>query len=256
MYHNRPLQRKGQSNTILHMNGSSTQESLTFARGVREGFPICVGYFPTAMAFGLVCRDVGLKAWEAVLFSLTNFAGSGQFLAINLLASGALLLEIFIGVLLINLRYLFMGAALSQKLEEGIHGPRRLIIAHGTTDEVFSVAVLHNQKLSWTYMVGLQGVSYAGWVGGTALGFLIGMVLSPELQMAVGVTLYAMFISLFAQELRQKGIMVLIIAGFSAILNSILILALSMGSGWAFVISMLSASLFGASIIKEPEALP
>ena len=238
------------------MKCSGKQESLTFTRGVHEGFPICVGYFPTAMAFGLVCRDVGLKMWEAVLFSVTNFAGSGQFLAINLLASGALILEIIIGALLINLRYIFMGAALNQKLEEGIHGPRRLVLAHGTTDEVFSVAVLHNQQLSWAYMAGLQGVSYAGWVGGTAIGFLIGMVLSAELQMAVGVTLYAMFISLFAQELRQKGIMVLIIAGFSAIMNSILILGLSVGSGWAFVISMLSASVAGAAIIKAPEALP
>ncbi len=238
------------------MKFSANKESLTFARGVREGFPICVGYFPTAMAFGLVCRDVGLKMWEAVLVSVTNFAGSGQFLAINLLSSGALILEIFIGVLLINLRYLFMGAALNQKLEEGIHGPKRLVLAHGTIDEVFSVAVLHNKKLSWPYMVGLEGISYLGWVGGTALGFLIGMVLSAELQMAVGVTLYAMFISLFAQELRQKGAMVLMIAGFSAVMNSILILLLHMGSGWAFVLSMLTASMLGALIIAEEEVLP
>ena len=238
------------------MKANAQEERLTFTRGVREGFPICVGYFPTAMAFGLVCRDVGLKIWEAVLFSVTNFAGSGQFLAINLLSSGSLILEIVIGVLLINLRYLFMGAALNQKLEEGIHGPKRLFTAFGTTDEVFSVAVLHKAKLSWPYMAGLEGVAYLGWVGGTALGFLIGMVLSHELQMAVGVTLYAMFISLFAQELRQKGMMVLMIAGFSAIMNSILILLLHMGSGWAIVISMLTASLFGALIIAEPEALP
>ena len=256
VYHNRPLQRKGQSNTILDMKPTVKEQSLSFAQGVQEGFPICVGYFPTAMAFGLVCRDVGLKIWEAVLFSVTNFAGSGQFLAINLLASGSLILEIFISVLLINLRYLFMGAAINQKLEEGIHGPKRLILAHGTTDEVFSVAVLHNQKLSWSYMAGLEGISYLGWVGGTAVGFLIGMVLSVELQMAVGVTLYAMFISLFAQELRQKGVMVLLIAGLSAIINSILILVLHMGSGWAFVISMLSASLLGALFIAEEEVLP
>ncbi|MGB4405628.1 MAG: AzlC family ABC transporter permease [Sphaerochaeta sp.] len=238
------------------MEFSDKQESLTLRRGVREGFPICVGYFPTAMAFGLVCRDVGLKIWEAVLFSVTNFAGSGQFLAINLLASGSLILEIFIGVLLINMRYLFMGAALNNKLEDGIHGPKRLLVAHGTTDEVFSIAVLHNQRLSWPYMIGLEGIAYIGWVGGTALGFLIGMVLSSELQMAVGVTLYAMFISLFAQELRQKGIMVLVIAGFSAIMNSILILCLNVGSGWAFVLSMLTASIFGALVITEGEALP
>lgn len=235
------------------MNSSVKNQSLTFAQGVREGFPICVGYFPTAMAFGLICKDVGLKIWEAVLFSVTNFAGSGQFLAINLIASGSLILEVIIAAMLINLRYLFMGAALNQKLEPGIHGPKRMILAHGTTDEVFSMAVLHNQNLSWTYMMGLEGISYLGWVGGTAIGFLIGMILSAELQLAVGVTLYAMFISLFAQELRQKGIMVLLIAFCSATINSILILVFSMGSGWSFVISMLSAAMLGACIIDEPE---
>lgn len=237
------------------MNSKQTKQSLTFLRGVQEGFPICVGYFPTAMAFGLVCRDVNLKIWEALLFSVTNFAGSGQFLAINLLASGSLLFEIFVGVLLVNLRYAFMGAALSSKLESGIHGIKRLMLAHGTTDEVFSVAVLHNGLLSYAYMMGLELVSYLGWVSGTVMGFLVGMILPNELQLAVGVTLYAMFSSLFAQELRQKGILVLFIASFSAILNSFLVIVVSMGTGWAFVVSMLTASIFGALITHEMEEL-
>jgi predicted branched-subunit amino acid permease len=84
------------------------QSEFTFKQGCKEGFPIFVGYFPTAMAFGLVCRDLGLRIWEAVLFSMTNFAGSGQFLAANLIGKGAIPAEIFISVLLVNLRYTFM----------------------------------------------------------------------------------------------------------------------------------------------------
>ncbi|AEV28594.1 putative branched-chain amino acid permease (azaleucine resistance) [Sphaerochaeta pleomorpha str. Grapes] len=229
------------------------QESLSTRTGIKDGIPICIGYFPTAMAFAIICRNVGLNLWESVLFSMTNFAGSGQFLAVNLLASGALIFEMFIGVLLINLRYSFMGAALNQKLEGGIRGVRRILIAHGTTDEVFSVAVLHNGLLSSNYLLALELTAYLGWVSGTAVGFLVGMVLPRALQLAVGVTLYAMFSSLFAQELRQKGFLVLAIAAVSALLNSLFVCYFHLGAGWSFVLAMLLASIFGAFLTPDLE---
>lgn len=252
MYHRGDLQERHGTDNLLGMD-SDNQSKLTFHQGFVEGSPIFVGYFPTAMAFGLVCRDLGLRIWEAVLFSVTNFAGSGQFLAASLIRSGSILLEIFISVLLINLRYSFMGAELSRKLEKGIRGPARLLLAHGTTDEVFSVAVLHRSPITKPYLAGLELTAYLGWVSGTAVGFLAGMVLPSALQMAVGVTLYAMFSSLLAQEFRQKGLNVLIIAFISASLNSLLILVVKMGIGYSFVISMLTASFLGAWFIKEEE---
>jgi 4-azaleucine resistance transporter AzlC len=230
-----------------------TLHRLTFKQGCQEGFPIFVGYFPTAMAFGLVCKDLGMRIWEAVLFSVTNFAGSGQFLAANLIGGGALLAELFISVLLVNLRYSFMGAELNRNLEKGIRGWRKALLAHGTTDEVFSVAVLHRGPISKEYLAGLELTAYSGWVSGTAVGFLVGMILPPALQLAVGVTLYAMFSSLLAQEFHQKGFMVLAIVGVSATLNSFLILQCSLAIGWSFVISMLAASFFGALTTSDSE---
>jgi 4-azaleucine resistance transporter AzlC len=232
---------------------SATHAKLTFREGCIEGFPIFVGYFPTAMAFGLVCRDLGMRIWEAVLFSLTNFAGSGQFLAANLIGGGALLAELFVSVLLVNLRYSFMGAELNRNLEKGVSGWRKALLAHGTTDEVFSLAVLHRQPISKEYLAGLELTAYIGWVSGTAVGFLVGMILPSALQLAVGVTLYAMFSSLLAQEFHQKGFRVLAIAGFSAALNAYLIVRWSLAIGWSFVISMLSASFLGALVISDSE---
>jgi hypothetical protein len=79
------------------------------------------------------------------------------------------------------------------------------------------------------------------------------MILPPALQLAVGVTLYAMFSSLLAQEFHQKGFMVLAIVGVSATLNSFLILQCSLAIGWSFVISMLAASFFGALTTSDSE---
>lgn len=205
------------------------------------------------MAFGLVCRDLGLRLWEAVLFSMTNFAGSGQFLAASLMRSNAILAEIFISILLVNLRYSFMGAEVSRKLVEPISWWQRPLLAHGTTDEVFSVAVLRNRPITKQYLAALELTSYAGWVSGTAVGFLVGMILPQALQLAVGVTIYAMFSALFSQELKRKGLFVLLIAGISAVLNSILLLLLGLNTGWSFVISMLSASFIGSALTAKEE---
>ncbi|MDY0303290.1 MAG: AzlC family ABC transporter permease [Sphaerochaeta sp.] len=229
--------------------------TLTFKQGFHDGLPIFIGYFPTALAFGLVCRDLGLRAWHAILFSVTNFAGSGQFLAASLMGSGALLAELFISVLLINMRYVFMGAELSRKLDPAIRGWQRPFIAFGTTDEVFSVAVLNGEMLTASYLFGLEGTSYLGWVGGTATGFLIGMILPSLLQLAVGVTLYALFTVLLTQQVRQKGVKALAIAALSGGLHTLLSTRLAVPVGWSFVISMLTATFVGAALIDEEAGL-
>jgi 4-azaleucine resistance transporter AzlC len=218
---------------------------LSFREGVKDGFPICVGYFPTAMAFGLVCRKDGLRLWEAALFSLTNFAGSGQFLAESLLVGGTMLTELVISVALVNLRYLFMGAAIKARLEE-TGNLRKFFIAFGTTDEVFSVSTMKESTLNGRYMAGLQIISYLGWCSGTIVGFIIGSFLPVALQLAVGVTLYAMFSSLLAGAYLREGAWMLCIAAISAVMNSLLVVLADIGKGWAFVISMLTATGIGA----------
>jgi predicted branched-subunit amino acid permease len=95
-------------------------------------------------------------------------------------------------------------------------------------------------------MTGLQLISYLGWCSGTIVGFLIGSLLPYELQLAVGVTLYAMFSSLLSGAILTDGPWMLVIAAVSAATNSLLVRGVGLGTGWAFVISMLSATGIGA----------
>ena len=55
-------------------------EKSAIREGIKDGSPIFLGYFTTALAFGLLTRSSGFTFVEGVLTSLTNFAGSGQFL--------------------------------------------------------------------------------------------------------------------------------------------------------------------------------
>ncbi|MGM0432275.1 MAG: AzlC family ABC transporter permease [Spirochaetota bacterium] len=219
--------------------------------GIRSGFPICIGYFPAAIAFGLVAKEAGLLFFDTVLFSVTNFAGASQFFAVNLIAAGALATEVAVGVFLVNLRYLLMSASLAPKLES--QNPLiRALLAFGNTDEVFTVASAQRGVVSTGFMVGISTVSWLGWVGGTITGFAAGALLPGTLQRSVGITLYAMFTALLTAEIQQEKLYVAV-ALLAALINSVAILIVKLPAGWAFALSMTAASAFGTVLLLKGE---
>lgn len=220
--------------------------------GIRDGFPIFLGYFTTALAFGLLTRSSSFTFVEGLLTSLLTFAGSGQFLMMNLYNAGSMLLSIVVSVFFINSRYIFMASSLSQRLADPSSVSGRLMCGFGTVDEVFTVASFKGKKLSYSYMAGLIFTSYAGWTTGTVVGYLGGTFLPDVVQKAAVITVYAMFASLLGSEVRWKA-KALLVASLSALLNSILILCLSFSTGLSFLISMILATLFGALIYTDME---
>ena len=222
-----------------------------FYKGMRTGIPICIGYIPAAIAFGLVSRNAGLLIGDTVLFSMTNFAGASQFLAVNLIRSGALLPEIVLGVLLVNMRYLLLSASLSQRFD--CDNPAvRALVAFGNTDEVFTVASSQQSQLTPRFVTGLEVTAWAGWVSGSIIGFLIGMILPLPLQQSIGITLYALFVSLLVGEVKSQwryaGIA--LIAGA---VNTCCILLLKIPSGWSMILAICTASVIGMHVLPQQD---
>ncbi len=223
------------------------KNSSTFRAGLRTGLPIFIGYFPAAVAFGLVARSAGLMFGDTVVFSMTTFAGASQFFAVNLLRSGALVIEIAIGVLLVNLRHVLFSASLYQKLTPSSPFEKALT-AFGNTDEVFSVASTRQGKVTPKFMWGLEITAWSGWVSGSAVGFMTGSVLPLNLQVSVGITLYAMFTALLIQEVKHEWRYVGI-AALSGLINTISVIVLGISPGWSFIISITLAGIVGAIML-------
>ena len=87
-----------------------------FAKGLRDGLPISMGYFAVAFTLGIAAKNAGLTAFQATLTSLLINASAGEFAGFTLISAGASLLEMAAMMLLVNARYLLMSCALSQKL--------------------------------------------------------------------------------------------------------------------------------------------
>ena len=69
---------------------STVDRSTILKEGLNAGWPICLGYLPIGMAFGVLAQKAGLTPFQIGLMSIMVFAGSAQFIAISMLASNRL----------------------------------------------------------------------------------------------------------------------------------------------------------------------
>lgn len=99
-----------------------------FFSGIRDGFPIGLGYFAVAFSLGIAARSAGFTPFQGFLTSLLCNASAGQYAFFTQVAANAPLLEMMTMALVTNARYLLMGCALSQKLKPGTSMLHRFLL--------------------------------------------------------------------------------------------------------------------------------
>lgn len=188
-----------------------------FLDGVRKGIPIGVGYLAVSFTFGIWAVEGGMPVWMAIFISLSNLTSAGQFAGTGLMLAEASFFEIGLSVFVINIRYMLMSLALTQKLARNTKLGQKLIFGFGITDEVFAIASTREREVTAHYMYGLISTPIFGWTLGTTLGALLGSILPERLADAMGIALYAMFIAIIIPPAKKSK------AVFGAIAVSVLV---------------------------------
>lgn len=228
---------------------------MEFKRGLKDGVPIALGYFAVSFSVGILAIQSGISIFQACLMSLTNVTSAGQFAGIQVIAAAGTLLEIAMTQFIINLRYALMSLSLSQKLGEDVKLWQRFVIAFANTDEIFAVAMSNQKSLTFPYMLGLQILPVAGWVGGTFLGSFAYQLLPPSLGIAMNVMLYAMFIAIVIPDARRKKSILLVSIAAIGISSMFYYLPMlkQISSGISIIICTIIAASLGAVIFPVEE---
>ena len=226
--------------------------------GMKDGMPVCIGYFSVSFGFGAMAVAQGLSVWYAVLISATNLTSAGQFAGLTVIAAGAALLEMVLTQLVINSRYALMSLALGQRMGPSVGTGKRLLAAFFNTDEVFALGMARKEKLTAAYFVGAGIVAAIGWISGTAMGALAGSVLPLSVRAALGVMLYGMFIAIVVPQARQEKpvlLSVVLALVFSCLFAWVPGLK-EVSAGLAIVICTVAAAAISAAVapIEEVEA--
>ncbi len=168
------------STDLSHPGGPALADSRgrTFWAGVRATIPLLVGASPFGMVFGAVAVQSGLSPAATQAMSALVFAGSAQFIAAGLVATGAGTALIVLTTLIVNLRHALYGLPLAPHLR---HLPQRWLapLAFWLTDESFLVVIEHYRQQrnavhkQW-YFLGSALAMYVNWQIWTYVGVRAG----------------------------------------------------------------------------------
>lgn len=231
------------------------KRTTAYLNGIKVSLPVILGYLPVAIAFAVMAAEAGFTRLEIILMSTLVFAGASQIMAVGMITSGATMLSVVIGTFVLNLRHFIMGSYIMKKL--GKTKPiEKIITAHGITDEAFAiVSATPEASCTVSYLMGIITVTYGSWVAGTAIGAFISVLLPSSISDALGIALYALFISLLVPGIK-KSLRLIALVVFTAILNTVLTLLLpDTASSWAIIISCIVGALVGVFFVKDEEVV-
>lgn len=171
-------------------------------RGMRDGLPIALGYFAVSVTLGIAAVSAGMNVLQASAMSALNMTSAGELAGISAIALGTTCFDIGLSQLVINLRYMLMSCAISQKLVPGVTTVQRMLMSLGMTDEIFGVAISQPGRITPHYFYGVSVISVPMWTVGTCIGAMLGEFMPPSVSSALGVALYGMFIAVVVPPAR------------------------------------------------------
>lgn len=191
-------------------------------RGIRRALPIVLGYVPIGFAYGVLAGKSGISEANTLLMSLVVFAGSSQFIAIGLFASGSGPAAAILTTFVVNLRHMLMAASLAPHLS-GWKKRSLAWFSFQLTDETFALHSSAASRLSdcRPEALALNMTAQASWVAGTVLGIAASGLIGDIGPLGLDYALAAMFIALLVGqcENRARVITAILAGGVATLLN-------------------------------------
>ncbi|MFT5701984.1 MAG: 4-azaleucine resistance transporter AzlC [Desulforhopalus sp.] len=179
--------------------------SKSCIKGAQRALPIVLGYVPIGFAYGVLAGKSGLSEVNTLLMSLIVFAGSAQFIAVGLFASGTGPAAVILTTFVVNLRHMLMAAALAPYLS-GWKKRYLAFFSYQLTDETFA---LHSSravdlKECRVEALSLNIAAQFSWVVGTILGIVASGLIGDVKPLGLDYALAAMFIGLLVGQCENK----------------------------------------------------
>lgn len=168
--------------------------------------PIFAGFWFLGLTYGIYMNVSGFSFWYPILMSLTIFAGSMEFVTVNLLLSAFHPLQSLAMTLMINARHLFYGISMLDKYKGT--GLKKFYLIFGMCDESFSInytaEIPKDVDKGW-FMFFVTLLNHFYWVFGAALGGICGSLLHFNTE-GLDFVMTAMFVVIFLEQwLKDKN---------------------------------------------------
>lgn len=162
--------------------------------------PIFAGFWFLGMTYGIYMNVSGFSFWYPMVMSLTIFAGSAEFVAVNLLLGAFNPLQALGMTLILNARHLFYGISMLDKYRGT--GWKKIYLIFGMCDESFSInytADIPQYVDKGWFMFFVTLLHHLYWFSGATIGGMIGSVIRFNTK-GLDFVMTAMFVVIFMEQ--------------------------------------------------------
>jgi 4-azaleucine resistance transporter AzlC len=165
--------------------------------GFRENLVVAASVGAYGSVLGLLAAQKGIGWGQLLFMNLSIFAGSAQFVMVDMWLPPLPILEITLAVLVINMRYLLIGASLNP-LFQGKSLCHKALFMHLVADENWAITMAKHHKEGTTtwFLLGGGLCVQAAWCSGTLLGHRLGAVISHPERFGLDFAFIAVFTAL------------------------------------------------------------
>lgn len=169
-----------------------------------DTIPVLTGYVVLGIGFGIILTTRGYSVLWALAMSLFIYAGSLQYVVIDLLTGGAGILTAALTSLMVNARHLFYGISMIDRYKGA--GAKKPYLMFALTDETYSLVCrdpietdeeVRRQRHRYYFTVSWMNQCY--WVTGSVIGGLLGDII-PFNTEGIDFALTALFVTIFAEQ--------------------------------------------------------
>ncbi|MEN6565367.1 MAG: AzlC family ABC transporter permease [Veillonellales bacterium] len=166
--------------------------------------PVLTGYIFLGAAYGILMNSKGYSLGLTVLMSIITYAGSMQFVAVNLLAAAFNPLYAFLLTLMINARHLFYGISMLNRFSGT--GKKKIYLVFGLTDETFSLLCSTEPPQgidrNW-FMFFVTLLDHLYWITGSILGGVVGAMVSFNTK-GIDFVMTALFVVILTNQWKSQ----------------------------------------------------
>ena len=162
----------------------------TFKQALKDSLNILPGYIVLGIGFGVLLKAKDYGFLMCLFMSGLIYAGSMQYVGIDLLSTGALLITTFFMTIMVNIRHLFYGVGMLEKYQNLKR--HRIYNIFALTDETFSIACSKKVE-DEDYYFFLSVLNHSYWITGSLIGNVLGDIL-PFNYTGIDFSMTALFI--------------------------------------------------------------
>ena len=207
----------------MHKESLAHTSPLDYRREIRTGLKLGLGpglgLFPMGVALGLLAVQSGLPGWTVPALSTFGYAGSLEFLMIDLLMTGTGLLTIAVTTFFVNFRHVFY--AFSFPLHVVKNPIAKFYSMHALIDEAYAVTAANPTGWTAPRLLTMQISMQLYWVSGGLIGVLVAWTIPGTIE-GLDFALLALFITLTLDAVRTReqlpSLIIAVIAVFAAAL--------------------------------------